>query len=348
MRQRTQRSCAEPNRRALARPLLVLAAVVGLSSAASAGTPPPFLQGPWSIGDHEKGALVIPLRRGAAVPLELTVIATPNDCANEMYLELSWDKEADIVNLHLSGEGVLEPFPDVDRIPGVSFFPNPHLPEQEDIEDGRYQLWIVSAAGPIGTFYYDGQTLDLVGSEFATATQPPGTIPVPFPTIYLFPTPMFQPDANGDVDLYWSFPYSGAIRGDRPELAHMYLTFPPPNLCAANPNRLDLSTLRPYSALPVPASEARPWSDYLRGGLLFDVTVEPAEYFTEPPLTTLIGSYSNATAVGGGIPDGYTLDIPAVFGNQAPPIRPWSGAGQCVDSNDGVFTSNINFCQPQP
>lgn len=336
-----------PRNGQLARGWAFFLSAIFLLASSTALAHAPFVEGPVSFGDSEKGWMRLPLRRGAAVPLELMVIATPNDCENTLYLDLSWDKERNIVEVHLQGEGVLEPFPDVDRTLGVDFFPNDFLPEPEDIVDGRYQLWLVSAAGPLATFYYDATTLDLVGSEFDFASPPPGTIPVPFPTIYLFPTPFFQPDENGDVDFTWTFPYDGAIRGDRPDLAHMYFTFPPPNLCLANPYRLDLSTLRPYSANPVPAAEARPWSDYLRGGLLFDVTIEPADFYVEPPLTTLIGSYSGVTAVGGGVPNGFTLDIPAVFGNQAPPIRPWSGAGQCVNTHDGVFTSNINFCAAQ-
>ena len=84
-------------------------------------------------------------------------------------------------------------------------------------------------------------------------------------------TPMFQPNANGKVHVDWSFPYDDAHRGDRPEYSHHIVTFPPPSLCEANPFRLDLSTLRPYITDPLPRSESRPWDDYLRGGLLFDI-----------------------------------------------------------------------------
>ena len=47
-------------------------------------------------------------------------------------------------------------------------------------------------------FYYDVTTLDLWGAVDSDVP-PPMTIPVPFPTLYMFATPMFQPEAHGDV-----------------------------------------------------------------------------------------------------------------------------------------------------
>ena len=162
------------------------------------------------------------------------------------------------MDVRLTGPpGSLEPFPDVERTAGVNYFPNPFFPEPEDYQDGRYQLWLVSAAGPMVNFYFAGDTLNLLGSDLDFNTPPSSSIPVPFPTLYLFGSPTFQPDAQGAVDMQWSFPYDRAIRGDRPEYAHFYVTFPPPNLCLVNPFRLDLSTLRPYISDPVPASQAK-------------------------------------------------------------------------------------------
>ena len=90
-------------------------------------------------GTYEKGKLHVNLYRGAAVPLELSVIPTPDNCNNHIDLDLKWDEEKNEVTVHLKGKNVLEPFPDVDRTPGVNFKPNPHFPEPEDIVDGRYQ-----------------------------------------------------------------------------------------------------------------------------------------------------------------------------------------------------------------
>lgn len=272
-----------------------------------------------SGGTVEKGFLEIQLNRGNAVPFELTVLKTPGNCQNCMNLRIKWDAEKNLVEASLQGRGVLEAFPSVNRTLGENYYPNSFLPEPEDYDDGRYQIWLVSAAGPLTEFYYDPQTLDLLGSEY-DFEQPAG-IPISFPTLYLIPSPFFQPDENGDVDLYWTFPYDRAVRGDRPDLSHFIVTFPPHNLAQANPYRLDQSTLRPYVTRTFPAADARSWSDYLRGGLLFDVTVEPPEYFMEPPAVTLVGTYSGASAVAGGVPQNWVMDIDAAFMNVAPPIK---------------------------
>lgn len=300
--------------------------------------------GPFSKGNLEKGQLHLPLYRGNALPFELTVPATPNDCANHLDLTMKWDAAANEVEVKLKGKQALEPHPSISRTEGVDFFPNPFNPEIEDVVDGRYQLWLVSATGPMLLFYYDGATLDLLGSELDFEIPPPGSIPVPFPTLYLVGTELFQPKPNGNVNVTFQFDYDGIVRGDRPELAHFYTTFPPHNLCFANPDRLDLSTLRPYLSDPVPASEARPWSDYLRGGMLFDLTIEPPEYFVEPPRVTFIGTHQGTTAVAGGVPNGWKLDIDAAFMGVAPPIRPWQGAGLCEQTFEPVHAPGINFC----
>jgi hypothetical protein len=290
---------------------------------------------------------VLRLERGAAQPFELTVIATPNDCAGFLTLSMAWSRRHNRVVIELDGPpGSLLPKPSVHRTPGVNYEPNAFFPESADIVNGRYQLWLVGAGGPLLDFHYSGETLDLLGSEVDFPDDPPAeSIAVPFPTLFMVSTPMFQPRRDGSVQLHWSFPYHSAHRGDRPELSHHVLTFTPPNLCGANPNALHLSTLRPYLSAPRPRAEARPWSDYLRGGMLFDVTVEPREYPQEPPMSTLIGSYSGATGVGSNVPRGYTFDVPGAIAGVAPPIRPWAGANGCFDHYAPLHTSNINFCQ---
>lgn len=264
-----------------------------------------------------------------------------------MDFEIAWDESANEVTMHLTGDGALEPYPDVERTAGVDYFPNQFFSEPEDYQDGRYQMWVIGAGGPPVMFLYDPFTLDLIGSEYDFEVLPPA-IPVFFPSLYMFSSPMFQPDDSGDVDETWTFSYDAITRGDLPQYSHHVVSIPPPNLCGANPFRLDLSTLRFYISDPLPASEARPWSDYLRDGVFFDVTVEPPEYYEDPPLTTLVATYSGATAVPGGIPDGWTFDFDAGFMGVAPPIRPWAGAGTCEDTFAGVHTQGLDFCGGAP
>ncbi len=298
--------------------------------------------GPKAKGTYEKGKLEVELYRGAAQPLELVVIPTPNDCNGHIDLKMEWDEEENEVTVKLKGKNVLEPYPDVDRTVGVDFKPNPWFPEPEDITDGRYQLWIVTNGRAL-TFYYDPGTLDLMGSELDFPGGPPPGIPVPFPTLRLFPSPFFQPKANGDLDYEWTFPYDQVVRGDLPHLSEYYLTFPPPNLCQVNPFQIHNSHLRPYGSKPLQAAEGPSFAEYLRGGLIFDITVEPPEYFTDRAIQTGVGSYSQTTMIGV-IPNGQTLDIDAVFGNVGPPIRPWSGAGECNLNAQPFHKPDANFC----
>ena len=296
-----------------------------------------------SIGTHDRGWMTVPLYRGVAVPFELTVIETPDDCQGTMRVSLSWSEEENWVRVHLTGKRALEPHPDVSRTEGVDYFPNPFWPEQKDVVDGRYQLWIITPSEEV-PFYYDPATLDLLGSEKDFETPPPA-IPVPVPTLIGVGSPFFQPEPDGDVDFTWTFPYDRVVRGDRPELGHHYFTFPPTNLCEANPFRYDLSTTRPYVSAPQDPSEARTWGEFVKGGLVFDVTVEPPEYPTEPPLTTNIATYSNATLFGGAVPEGWIMDFDRIFGSLAPAIKPWEARGTCESWVRPPHTPHINFCQ---
>ncbi len=335
--QRRDASCSSS--RAL--PALSLLAVALAASPAFAGPKP---DGPYGKGTVEKGEISIPLYRGAAVPFELMVAPTPCDCAGHVDLKIEWDESDNEVEVELKGdEGSLFQYPDVDRTEGVDWLPNPFFEDPVDIVDGRYQLWIIAGGGPISIFYYDPMTLDLMGSQYDFEVPPPA-IPVFFPTLYMVSTDMFQPDASGAVDEEWTFAYDGMVRGDLPQYSHHVVSFPPPNLCGANPERLDLSTLRTYVSNPLPAGEARPFSDYIRDGLLFDVTIEPSDYYLDPPTTTTAATYSGATAVGGGVPEGWNFDIDAAFMNVAPPIRPWDGAGTCDAWWGGLHTTGLNVC----
>ncbi len=300
---------------------------------------------PEGKGNLERGTLTAELYRGAAVPDELLVVDLPGNCENHLDLTLKWNKAANLVTVKLKGQNVLEPYPDVTRTEDVNYFPNPFWPEPKDIVDGRYQLWLISPHGNV-TFYYDVNTAELLGSEYDFASPPEQSIPVDFPTVRALPTGFIQPDSNGNVDFTFHMEYDNMVRGDLPQYTHVVASFIPHNLCLANPYRYDLTTTRPY-AVTLPASEALTWEDYLRDGLIFDTTIEPAQYYTDPPLTTMIATYSNTVAVGGGIPQGWTFDLEAVFMGVAPPIKPWEGAGSCEPWFKPKRDRGINFCQMQ-
>lgn len=301
---------------------------------------------PRSSGTFHKGSLTMPLRRGGATPFETFLPALPSNCQAEMTVTIAWDEQNNRVHARLEGKHVLVPHPTIRRTLGVDFFPNPLWPEQKDISNGRYLFWILSPAQMI-TFYYDSATLDVMGSEFEYPTPPPGAIPLTVPGVKLFPSPFFQPDDDGNVDVEWSFAYDNVVRGDLPQFAHSFYTAPPANLCVANRFRYDLSTTIGYTSPARPAAEAMSFSDYLRNGLIFDITVEPPDYATFPPVAGQTSFYSGATVVGGGIPRGWALDLDAVFMNNAPPIKPFAAADTCHDYFVPRHNPNINFCAPR-
>ncbi|AUX21939.1 uncharacterized protein SOCEGT47_024370 [Sorangium cellulosum] len=323
---------------------LFIALGAGLLTAGSSGLAGSPLEAQ-SGGDHREGFMTLPLYRGVAVPPEATVIALPNNCERQMQATLRWSEEENWVKVKVTGKGVLVPHPSVDRTPGVNYFPNPFWPEIEDIVNGRYQFWIISQAGLLD-FYYDATTKDLLGSALDFATPPPSSTTIALPTVRAIGSPFFQPNRKGDVDLEFTLAYDRTVRGDLPEYAQVVEGFPPPNLCLSDPYRIDLSTIRGY-ARTLPASEAVSFADYLRNGFFVSITIEPPEYYTFPPLDHLFSTYSNGTQFGGVVPRGYAWDIDATFGNVAPPIRPFAGAGQCEDFFSGVHTKGLNFCSPE-
>jgi hypothetical protein len=300
---------------------------------------------PRGQGTWQSGSLTLPLHRGAAVPFETFAPALPSNCEGEMTLDLSWDEEGNWVKLKLKGQHVLVPHPSVTRTEGVNFFPNPFSPEPASFTNGRYQFWLISPAQMI-TFYYDPSTLELLGSQFDFTTPPAGAIPLPVPGIKFVSSPFYQPDPAGNVNFEWDFAYDQVVRGDLPGFAQLYGTFPPTNLCFANPYRYDQSNTRPYLSNPQPASAALSFSEYLRNGLIVDSTIEPPAYYTYPPLLANTSTYSGATVIGGGVPRHYTIDFDAVFMNNAPPIIPWPATGSCSDYYSGQHSPNINFCGP--
>lgn len=296
-------------------------------------------------GDESRGRLTTQLHRGASVPDELMVIATPNDCRGSLDLEVEWDEAENYVRIHLTGENALDPHPTVHRTEGVDYFPNDFWPEAKDVEDGRYLLWLIHVPGLVD-FYYDATTLDLLGSEYDFESPPENAIPVEIPAFVAVPTGFIEVKENGDVDYTHEFAYDGLTRGDLPQFAHFVASFIPHSLCQAHPTDYVQTSSRPYAGPTLPASEALPFSEYLGNGIIFDITVEPQDYHVYPPISTNIATYSQALTVAGGIPNGWTNDLEAVFANLAPPIVPWSEAGTCEDWFKPRRDRDFDICAP--
>lgn len=331
-----------PNRDARAlKKLGVAAAFMALTTPATANAT--GFNKPFAKFEPEKGFMTLPTYQGAGIPFELTVMPGKQDnCNAEMKTTISWNEQANKVKVRLQGKNVLDQNPTFVRTAGVNYFPNQFWPEPKDVINGRHQYWMISPGGTI-TLYYDPVTLDLLGSEWDFQTPPPA-IPVTLPTIKVVSMTPFQPDANGDVDHTWEFDYDKIVKLDRPDQAHHLFTAAPENLCLANPFRFDLSTVRPFLTYGLPESEALNFREFLESGLIFDLTVEPAEYYTDPPLTTQIATYSTVALTGGVVPKGWSLDLAAVFGNQAPPIVPYPSRDTCDPYFYAAPKTNINWC----
>lgn len=312
---------------------------LAVGSAADAAPTAPFTQA------ADRGSLRLPLHRGGFVPFEATILATPDDCSGPLDLALDWDQAKNQVRVRLRGERALTRAPSVDRQLGVDYQPNPWFAEPEDIDGGRYQLWIVGAGGPMWEFWYDPETLALIGAG-PDFSPPVGAIALRYPTFHVITSPVFEPSASGRVRLDWSFPYDSAHRGDRPEYAHHTLAFVPPDLCHLDPWRVDQTTLRPFVSPAYARDEARHWSDYTRGGLLFEIVVVPDDLDpADPPPLSLVATHSGATVAGSGVPEGWALDLDAAFAGLAPPIVPWVGRDRCQAEFAG-FHVGANVCEP--
>jgi len=309
-----------------------------------ADQPPPL---PTSKGDTAEGRMQLQLRRGTIVPPELLSFSVLQNCEAEATLTLTWNEEENWVKVHVKGDNVLIPHPDVDRTEGVDYAYNQWWEEPEDIQGGRYQLWIIMQSNTF-TFYYDAQTLDLLGSEFDFPNGPPQQpfIPLHLPGAYIVPTDFIYPDEDGNIDFEQVWPYDAITRGDLPQFTHSIASFIPHNLCTANPFRYDLSTTRPYATPARPASEALSWGDFLKAGMIFDITIEPPSYYLYPPISTNIGAIGNASNVPGTVPPGWTIDWDATFGNVAPPIIPFGGAGSCEPYQGPPHIRSFNQCLP--
>lgn len=292
----------------------------------------------------DKGRMVVELHRGAEVPYEVTLIKTGSNCDASVKADLRWDRAKNTLKVHLTGKRALFPNPTVERVEGVSWFPNKFIPEKQSYTDGRYQLWLLSSGAPI-KMYYDPTTLDLLGSEFDFA-QPPSDVVLMVPSVVALPTQFFEPKANGDVDVSWEMPYDHLTRGDsNGTLGYHLAAFPPFNLCSLDPFRFDLSQVRPYVTNPLPLDKTLSFEQFLTAGLFVDVTVEPPQYPIYPPKVTMTASISGSYVLGGAVPKGYGVDLDAQAAGVSPVIRPFAGAGQCEQLTVVRPKSTTNSCQ---
>jgi hypothetical protein len=244
------------------------------------------------------GKLHVPFVRGVGpVPGDMVV-----DFASQVknaYADVKWNRDQNTVKIKFHMENL--PYrPTVVRQPGTNpknrFTPN----YPEAVENGQYSFWLIATTilRP-GVFYYDRQTLDLLGSDKSLASPPADALVLNIPVLLIIQSPLVEPSPNGVLDFTWKLSYDkilDAVGNGGSENA-----FGPLNL--ANAGEMSLITTR-----AMPPGEAVSFDHFLNGiGFIFDTTVEPN------PRPKDLDSKFNPMVVNGAmgyiqIPDGFRVD----------------------------------------
>ena len=296
----------------------------------------------------------MPLWRGAAPGLEDWVYAPPDgDCTRvKGTVHVSWDSAHNKVHIVSKWKG-LTPRPSVHRTDGVNWWFNQFHQAPKDFDNGTYRLWLV-LADPThpGAFYYDPTTTNLMGSFVDFPAGPPsGAITLNLPLIPFTASLSFDPDRRGNAIHSWDMAYDH-MSAEGGFYSQSIASFPPPDLCHANPYAIEKTNIRAYTSAWQPPSTGLSWKEVLHRHPLFDLNVEESGAFTAthgqlPYVYSGVAFIGNAAGHQGGIPNGYTNKLMAGFRNVAPAIDPTPGGnGQhCVPFlNDPRNNVAPNYC----
>ena len=320
------------------RKLLVTIALTFSTFAARGADDPPVLRwtevdehiiAPIWSGNDDRGSMIAPLYRGAFPGIEDFVYAPPDhDCSRvRATLRIDWDKAANTVHYLVKGRN-FQVSPSVRRTEGVDYFFDPFHQAAKDVTHGAYRLGtVLGSTTRKGDFYYDPNTLKLLGSEFDFSTPPQGAITVQFPIFSITGSKLFRPDEDGNVLHEFTVPYDRVTVEDG-KFARAWSTFVPLDLCQAAPLQPGISQLRPYASPWQSAQIAPTWKDMLHAGMGFDIQVDDA---TPPPpqfgdnlpyVFSGISYAGNMTALQGGVPNGHHFLILTAIQNVSPVLDP--------------------------
>jgi hypothetical protein len=313
--------------------------------------------GPIWSGDDTKGAVYGPLFRGGFPGMEDTIY-TPddNDCRrSRSTIRVDWDQAANTVHFMVKGKR-WPVSPNVTRTEGVTWFPNTFHNDPKDIVNGAYRLWIILGSTTDQTnFFYDPNTLLLLGTVFDLGGPPPNTIAIPFPIFSLTGSNQFDPDSNGNALHEFTLNYS-AVTNESATFSRTFASFVPQDLCETLPMQPDKSQLRPYVTPWQPLSPAPNWHDMLHAGIGFSVQIDervsPNNGFggNLPYVYSGVDFLSNLLALQGGVPHGSGFQIITAIRNVAPgtlPIPFGDGLGCQVYIQEGTHVTKPRYCQGQ-
>ncbi len=285
-------------------------------------------------GNDDRGSLYMPLWRGVASAIEDYVPAPADgDCSTmKGTVRIDWDKQANTVRFLVKFRGLI-PHPEVHRTEGVDWTYNPFHQTPKDFVNAGYRFWTLFGrinSGPRTDFYYDPQTLQLLGSAYDFPNGPPNggqVITVQFPIFPIIPSAIFPAREDGSAVHEWTTAYDH-VTAEGGAVSYAPNSFIPLDLCQAAPLQPNISQLRPYIADWRPASEGPSWAEILHAGVIFDTTVDPygsdgpGGVFPYPYVYSDVSIVSNVGMAQGGIPNNYSLKIPTVIQNVAPILRP--------------------------
>ncbi len=312
-------------------------------------------------GNDDRGSLYVPLWRGVASAIEDYVPAPQDhDCSRmKGTVFVEWDRRANKVHFTVKFRGLI-PHPEVHRTEGVDWTYNRFHQTPKDFTNAGYRFWTLFGRVNTGhrpTFYYDPQTLQLLGSEYDFPNGPPNggqVIPVEFPIFPIIPSLIFPAAEDGSAFHEWTTPYDH-VTAEGGAVSFSPNSFVPLDLCQAAPLQPDISQLRPYISDWRPPSEGPSWAEILHAGVLFDTTIDPYDadgpggVFPYPYVYSDVSLMSNAPVTQGGIPNNFLLKIPAVIQNVAPVIRPvpFGNGKSCKAYYNDPHVSAPRYCEQQ-
>ncbi len=314
------------------------------------------LTAPVWLGNEDKGALIMPLWRGAATGIEDHLFTPPDgDCTDTRGLmRVDWNSEENTVRYQLKFKKV-PVHPSVHRTEGVDYFPNPIYGAPKDFEDGGYRFWTLLTAitGVTVRFYYDFTTLKYIGSEYDFPEGPPPAIGLDLPVFTLFTTHLIFPEEDGSMYKEYTVPYD-AVTVEGGAYSFAYATYIPLDLCQAHPVQPTLGQLRTWVGPWLPPEEAPTWRDVLKNAPAFDLTADENKPFPEtngfePYVFSGIAFLGNNPNFQGGVPNGYRASLPSLILQVAPGIRPIEGGNgpNCKPTLIDPHVTAPRFCEMQ-
>ena len=212
-----------------------------------------------------EGRIRFPLAvTGVSLPEEVDIV-TPEMLSGSAEAIITYSKSDDRVILELDIDGL--PYQlDFTRPEDVS---TPYNQFPVSVEDAQWQVWLIGNQFNIETtFWYDGQTGQLIANEFDLPHRPlaesalvdvnndgVADISVQVPTIQAIGTPLFEGTPDGQAHVSFKFEYDQLL--DDQGTAGFYQAFLPYNL--NQPESVGVY----YTDGGLPLSEAMTWDDVL-------------------------------------------------------------------------------------